>query len=190
MTQFQERQRLLARVKYVDADNKLVNLELRNGNIVSLPANDNDDFRVGGVVLIGPSWDDIEGAPDELWPEEPWVAVVARVMPTEVLINASGRLRMVARPEGLDLEKGFTVEGFDSRGIIRILAEDPVPYLEISTGDQVTVESFKRRPDGTRSFDDFGGNEEIKDRAVELIEIALKYNEQIKRIGAKLIKRD
>src|SRR5215471_10703915 len=188
MTQSQEKQRLVARVKYVDVEHRLVDLELRNGNIVSHPTSEDDDFVVGEVVLIGPDWDDIEHAPNALWPEEPWIAVVARVMASEVLVNTSGRLRVVACPDELALKKGFTVEGFDSRGITRVLAEDPVPYIEISTGDQIAVEPFKYRPDGSRSFDDFGGNEEIKNRATELIEVPLKYHEQLKKIGAKPIK--
>jgi len=108
---------MLGRVRHVDAKNQTVDLELRNGNVILHHMDGEDNFTPGEVVLIGPSWDDVEVVPQALWPEEPWVAVVSQILDTEVLINLGGRLKAIRKPDGLQLEKGYTVEGVDSRGI-------------------------------------------------------------------------
>lgn len=181
-------QRMIARVKHVDNDHSVAYLELQNGNIIRHQMYEDEELKPGDVILIGPRWDDVEIVPQELWREEPWVGVVRLLLSDEVVVDIGGKMRTLSRPNDLDLQDGSTVEGIDSRGIIRVLSDKPVRYFDLSFGDSVTAEHFKRQPNGSLSFDDFGGFDQIVDRVRELIELPLKHRDALAKIGARPVK--
>ncbi|MGQ0775083.1 MAG: ATP-binding protein [Pseudonocardiales bacterium] len=116
------------------------------------------------------------------------MGVVRLLLADEVVVDIGGKIRTLPRPNDLDLQDGSTVEGIDSRGIIRVLSDKPVRYFDLSFGDSVSVEHFKREPSGSLSFDDFGGFGEIVERARDLIELPLKHRDALAKIGARPIK--
>lgn len=181
-------QRIIGRVKHVDTEHSVVYLEIQNGNVIRHHMFEDAKFNPGDVVLIGPQWDDVETAPRELWREEPWVGVVRILLPDEVVVDISGKIRTFPRPDDLDLQEENTVEGIDSRGVIRVLSDKPVRYFDLSIGDSITAEHFKRQPSGSLSFDDFGGFSGIVGRARELIELPLKHRDALAKIRARPIK--
>jgi transitional endoplasmic reticulum ATPase len=72
--------------------------------------------------------------------------------------------------------------------VVRVLDEKPIRLLE--TADPADeVPSFRRDVDqGSLGFDDFGGLEDVVERARELIEVPLEHHEQLSKIGARSIK--
>lgn len=180
--------RTVARVEHVSSDHAAAYLQLRNGTFVTYTPQGGVDLSRGDVVFISEDWDDIEPAPRELWPEEPWVGVVRVVKHDKVVVDISGRLKILPTPNSLALAVGNTVEGLDSAGITGLLSHDPVRYLDLPTVDAVTIEQFKLKPRADISFDDFGGFPEIVKRARELIELPLEHHDQLKKIGTLPIK--
>lgn len=182
-------QRIIARVKHVNTEHSMAYLEIPNGSVIPHQMyDDEEEFKSGDVVLIGPLWHDVRTAPQELWREDPWVGVVRLLLADEVIVDIGGKIRTLPRPNDLDLQDGSTVEGIDSRGIIRVLSDKPVRYFDLSIGDSVSAEYFKRQPSGSLSFDDFGGFGEIVERARDLIELPLKHRDALAKIGARPIK--
>jgi transitional endoplasmic reticulum ATPase len=178
----------VARVRHVDATQRVAYFELQNGNVLPQNMQDDDELHPGDVVLIGPSWSDFEVVSKDLWREERWIGVVRLVQQAETIVNVGGKIRAFPLPDDLTLQKGNTVEGTDSRGVIRIISQEPVPYLELSIADTVNVDHFKSHPLSPLSFEDFGGYGAIVDRARELIEVPLERHLALAKIGARPIK--
>jgi transitional endoplasmic reticulum ATPase len=116
------------------------------------------------------------------------VGTVRVLLDTEAMVDIDGRLRTISRDAGLELDVGNVVEGNDTDGILRVLADRPLPRVEIALGELFDVTRMREQPGGTPSYDDFGGYEAIKDKAKELVEFPLTYHEQLVRIGARPIK--
>jgi transitional endoplasmic reticulum ATPase len=188
MTSEQDPQRLIARTRHINAHQGVAYFELPNGNIIPYVMYEGENFTLGDVVLIGPQWTDVELAPRELWHEDPWVGTVRIVLDSEAVIDIGGRVRTLPLPEGLNLQAGYTVEGFETRGITRILAHDPIRYIDISIGDSVSAEQFILSDSGSSSFKDFGGYTQIVERAIDLIELPLEHHSKLAKIGARPIK--
>lgn len=180
--------RLVGKIKHVDAEERIAYVQLLTGMMLPVPVNDEDEFTAEDVVLVGPGWEDIEPAPSELWPQPPWVGTVRVLLDTEAVVDIDGRLRTISRDVDLKLEVGNVVEGNDTDGILRLLADRPLPRVEIALGESFDVARIREQPGGTLSYDDFGGYQAIKDKTKELIEFPLKYHEQLVRIGARPIK--
>lgn len=178
----------VARVKHVSEDQTTAFLELRNGNIATCTSPEGFNLNRGDIVFIDVENSDINFAPNELWDEDPWVGVVRLLLPGQVVIDIGGRLKVLDEPLDVDLREGNTVKGLESRGIVEVISEDPVRYIDLPAVDSVTVEQFKISPDGALTFDDFGGYSEIVNRAKELIEIPLEHHDALKKIGARPIK--
>jgi transitional endoplasmic reticulum ATPase len=180
--------RTVAKVTYVSGDRTTAILDLRNGQSVTYTSARSVDLKRGDVVFIDMDDGDVEPAPKELWPDETWIGTVRLLLSNEVVVDVGGNLKKVARPIGLDIHEGNTVEGLTPEGIIRILADKPVRYLDISTGDSVSAEYFRRKPDASLTFDHFGGYVHIVERAKELIELPLERHRELSKIGARPIK--
>ncbi len=165
-------------------------LEFRNGNSGSA---DNLDIElaVGDVVLI--SDDDgtsrLDLMPHDAWPDEPWVGVVRIKLPDISVIESSGRLRLVPTVD-VDYSEGNTVEAGEFVGVLRVLSEQPVKYLDLPAVDEKVVERFRSSGDDDDDlrFEDFGGLAAVVNRARELIELPLERHEQLTAIGARPIK--
>lgn len=189
MTTERDPQRLVARVKHVDPEDNTAYLQIQNGNIIPHDLYEGEDFSENDIVLIGPQIDDLTPAPPELWPEAHWVGIVSALLEREAIVNINGNLTTLPHPEGLVLAEGNTVEGGDRSGIIRVLHEKPIRQLEITISDNAfDVASLREEPDGSLSYNDFGGYDEVKERTKELIELPLQRRQELLKIGARAIK--
>lgn len=180
--------RTVARVTYVSGDRTTAFLDLRNGQSITYTPPQPFDMQRGDVVFIDFDEESAEPAPQELWPDEPWIGIVRLVLSDEAIVDIGGNLKKVSRPHGIDIHDGNTVEGLAPEGIVRILADKPIRYIDISTGDSVSAEYFRRKPDASLTFDNFGGYAHIVERAKELIELPLERHQELSKIGARPIK--
>lgn len=180
--------RTVAKITFISADRTTAYFELRNGLVGTYSPGGDVSVSAGDIVFVDN--DGLESAPLDLWREEMWVAVVRFVLPNEVVVdmNGVGTVKVLPRPEGLELREGSTVAGFESSGIIRVLSDKPLRTVDISTGDEVAVDQFRREPDPSLTFDEFGGYKYIIERAKELIEVPLERREQLGKIGARPVK--
>lgn len=85
----------VARVRAIDHDNARLYLEYRNGMFATVDGLDPSyigpsGFEVDRRVLVREEDDYLELAPDELWPQEPWVGVV-RIKLEDVTVVDSQR---------------------------------------------------------------------------------------------------
>lgn len=178
----------LARVRHVDSDHDMALVEFPNGRWMQISGAGVLDWDEGTVLLLSGTEDtlDAKEVPVEIWPEERWVGVVRFHADNDMIVDTSGRLRLVPT-SSVPCKVGNTVEGRDSIGVMRVLSEEPVRYLDLPEVDETIVKRF--RPDQTKtSFDDFGGLDHVKDQARELVETPLKYHAELAKIGARPIK--
>lgn len=182
----------LAKVRLVTDDGDRVYLDLRNGNTATIDNYSGPEVRPGDVILLSGDLNDpeISVRDSAVWPDDPWVGVVKLKLPDVTIVESSGRLRKIPTTTAAEYREGNTVEASEFQGIIRVLADDPIRYLDIPSVDEVTISHFRTPapgPDGL-TFEDFGGLEAVARRARELIEVPLKYHEALARIGARPIK--
>jgi len=178
----------LVRLRWVDDARQGVYVEFRNGQTAAFTLDERVNWEIGTVLLMTrdggrTSFDPV---PSALWLEESWVGVVRLHLPDEVLVDTSGRLRLVQKSD-VDCKVGNTVEGRDSVGVLRVLSEEPVRFLDLPDIDDTVVDRFmSSRTDLT--FDDFGGLDEVKARARELIETPLLHHDDLLAINARPVK--
>ncbi len=177
----------LARVRRVHSDGA-VYVEFRNGLFATITGGEIPELTAGDLIFIRSDNNSIDLAPSDLWPEELWVGVI-RLMRDDVTILAdpNGRLRQLPTPKDMSLREGNTVEATDTK-IIRVLAEEPIKYLDLPVVDESTIKRFKTTVDSNLSFEDFGGLQEVVNRARELIEIPLLRKDELVKIGARAVK--
>lgn len=163
-----------------------VYIELRDGRIATVHGA--EPLPTGTVVLVDPDSNYIETAPSELWPEELLVGVVRLKLDDVTLLDTGGRPLRIPTSD-VSYSKGNTVEATLARGVSRVLSTDPIRYIDLSTVDASVIGQFKQSEGGVReTYDEFGGMAEIVERAYELIELPLKYGDQLAEIGARPIK--
>ncbi|MDQ3817761.1 MAG: AAA family ATPase [Acidobacteriota bacterium] len=179
----------IARVRAVNPSGNLLYLELRNGQIATVSSSQPLGFKVGSIVLVRSEDDYIELAPDELWPEESWVGVVRLKHADITIVDSNGRWKMLPTRDDVTYREGNTVEARDSSGVIRVLSEDPIKYVDLPAVDDTTIAKFRSKEVSKKdSFEDFGGLQDVVRRAQELIEVPLKYRKELSDIGARPIK--
>jgi transitional endoplasmic reticulum ATPase len=193
LTSQNDLRRVVARVKHVDDGTRLVYLELINGYLVTLEEeeDDKDPLTRGDIVLLDQDLFFVERAPQDLWPKFRWVGIVRSVLADEAIVNINGNLKTVSLPSTFEVVEGNTVEVFESTdelSITRFLADKPVKQIEIHLGDTFDVNKLREEPDGSLTYDDFGGYEEVKARTRDLIELPLHYHDELQKIGARAIK--
>ncbi len=183
---------VLAKVTALSQDGRRVYFDLRNGNTGWFEG-DSDRYSVGDVLLLVT---DAEGhqrfdpVPASAWPDDTWIGVVKLKHEEVTVIEAAGRLRRVLTTEEPEYEVGNTVEASDTEGVVRVLAEEPIKYLDLPAVDDKVIDRFRntRSDDESLTFDDFGGLPDVVARARELIEVPLQSHERLTRIGARPIK--
>ena len=178
----------LVRVRWIDEDQRRVVLELRNSQTATLNSDSPVGWDVGAVLLMTreggqPSF---EPVPVELWPEESWVGVVRLHLSDAVVVDTSGRLRLVPVND-VECRVNNTVEGRDAVGVVHVLSQDPIRYLDLPDIDDTVVDRFVSSGSEV-SFDDFAGLDEVKARARELIETPLRHHEDLTAIKARSVK--
>ncbi|MFJ1686975.1 ATP-binding protein [Streptomyces albidoflavus] len=143
--------------------------------------------KVGDIIFIDPDDSSVELAPHDLWRENTWVGITKLVVGDRIVVEIEGRLRIFSNRLGEPLRAGLTVEGTDSDGILGILSERAIKFLDDST-EEALPERFIVPRNENLSFEDFGGYPDIASRARELIELPLKYHDALNEIGARPIK--
>ena len=180
----------VARVRSVQPDGFRLYLEFRNGQIAPFDSQEPLTFKVGSIVLINSEGNRIDSAPDDLWPEESWVGVV-RLKRSDITVVGSGGGNWVMLPTstGIDYSEGYTVEVKNSIGVIRVLAREPLKYIDLPAIDDTIVAEFIIQKETIKdTFDDFGGLQSVVERARELIEVPLKHKKELSEIGTRQIK--
>jgi len=178
----------VARITAITEDGLRIYLQYRNGQTADVTRDVPFEWEVGDVLLVKASENFVELAPPDVWPEDAWVGVV-RLTDEEIsVIEVGGRLHVLERGV-VDHKVGNTVEGRDPDGILRVLSDTPIRQLDLPDVDDAEIERFRRPPPKRKlSFDDFGGLTAVVERALELIELPLKYRAALAKIGAKPIK--
>jgi transitional endoplasmic reticulum ATPase len=161
-------------------------LEFRNGQTATV---DDCPFEcsVGDVFLVRPQENYMEPAPEGLWPQETWIGTVKLKLADVTIIERGGQLRKVPSRDDLDYQEGNTVEASDLDGVVRVLTETPIRYLDTLL-ETISIERFRTTHNFDKGYEHFGGYKEVVERAKQLIEVPLKYRESLARIGAKPIK--
>ena len=178
----------VARVRAVSDDRQTLYLNLTSGQFATVSSSVPLTFPVGSTVLVNSDEDSITAAPDNLWPDDSWVGVVRLKHPDLTIIDSSGRWRQVPTVDDVPYSERNTVEARDS-GVIRVLSEHPLRYLDLPPVDDTVVDKFRvESTDISDTFADFGGLKSVVARARELIEVPLKYGAQLSAIGARAIK--
>jgi transitional endoplasmic reticulum ATPase len=180
----------VARVRSVQLGGCRLYLEFRNGQTATADSQEPYEFKVGSVLLISSDGKHVEAAPDELWPEESWVGVVRLKLPdTTVIDSGGGRWTMLPTRTDIAYGEGNTVEVKNSYGVIRVLAKEPIKYIDLPAIDDSIIAKFKLQKEAIKeTFDDFGGLQSVVERARELIEVPLKYKKELSKIGTRPIK--
>ena len=176
----------LARVRWLSPDRRRLHLDYRNGQTANVDATEPFTFEVGAVLLVRAEDDAIEVVDEDVWPEQAEVGVVRLKKDDVTVVDLSGRLRLLNTNKDIEYQEGNTVETKESKGIIRVLSEEPIRLIELPSVDDASISSFKTKPDQTAAtFEDFGGLEKVVERARELIEIPLEHHDQLTAIGAR-----
>lgn len=181
----------LARVRASTDSGRRLYFELRDGRIGTVDSETPQPHSPGDVVLIVSDDDGnqhLEPAPSDLWGDEPWIGVVRLRLPDVTVVDAGGRLRRMPTTPVAYTENN-TVEVGEFSGVLRVLSEHPIRYLDLPTVDDAAIDRFKSVPseDGP-TFADFGGLESVVRRAKELIELPLRRRSELAEIRAKPIK--
>ena len=181
----------LARVTAISDNGCRVVFDLRNGKTGWFDQEDRG-LVVGDVILISGEGDDqsVAKVPSSAWPDEPWVGVVKIKLPDITVIDSGGRFRTVPTTNTQQYEEGNTVQAGDIQGVVRILSEKPLKYIDVPAVDDTAIEGFRSSPPDADAvgFGDFGGLTKVVERARELIEVPLRHHEALSAIGARPIK--
>lgn len=179
----------VARVRSISNEGTRLYLEFPNRLTVTVDGTDLNMFRVGSVVLVCPEDNHIEIAPSELWPEDSWVGIVHIKLPDKSIVESSGSWRIIPTRDDVEYSKGNTVEVRTDHGVINVLSEKPLKYFDLQNDDNSKIEKFKRNKEANiETFEDFGGLQNVIERAKELIEISLEKKDELKKIGTRPIK--
>jgi transitional endoplasmic reticulum ATPase len=189
----------VARVSAVSIDAMVIWLELADGGTATATSHDEPfTIPVGTVMLVSARDNRLAWAPDEVWPRdadgeprngEIFVGVVRYRDDTTTIIDYGGPPQRVPSHTRLSYDVGYTVEATRGAGVMRVLSEKPLPLRDPPTLDEdQIIKKFLVQPTGGLSFDDFGGLEEVKRRARELIELPLQRADKLAAIGADPIR--
>ena len=152
-----------SRVRAVDPDATRLYLEFRNGMFATVDGLDPFDtsttgFGIGRRVLVREKGDHVELAPDELWPEEPWVGVVRIKLEDATVIDSGGSWRLLPTCPDVEYDVGNTVEVRHGKGVVRLLSKKPIRYIDPPDVDDDIISKFSPgEGNGRETFEDFGG---------------------------------
>jgi transitional endoplasmic reticulum ATPase len=179
----------VARVKAIAEDGQQIHIEYRNGLTGRISNSEEQfDLEVGEVVLVNAEADYFERAPDSLWPEDTWIGILSQEVDGGFVAEINGRYRYLPTTDPA-YSVGNTVEGRGEAQLVRLLHKNPVRLPEsVATDDRIGKEFLAPDGDGGDDFSDFGGLHEVVERAKELIELPLKHQVSLQKIGARPIK--
>jgi transitional endoplasmic reticulum ATPase len=124
------------------------------------------------------------------------VGVVELKGPRKTVVRRDGRSVPLPTLPDVDYEVGNTVEARDGHGVVEVVSGEPLRSLNVTVNmnKEVDVSRFREQDspdpdtDERATFEDFGGMEEVVERAKDLIEVPLKYRDALTEIGARPIK--
>ena len=182
----------LAKVIAVSEDGGRVFFDLRNGNTGWFDYPDRV-CNVGNILLLTIGEDGnqrVEKVPTNAWPDQLSIGIVRIKEEDFTVITVGGQNRKVPTTTNVEYEVGNTVEAGDVQGVVRVLSNTPISLIDLPSLDDSITDQFLWQPtDGAKfDFDDFGGLQEIVDRARELIEVPLQNRDALSAIGARPIK--
>lgn len=180
----------MARIRSLSDGGRRLYLEFRNGTVGTADSESPWPHRVGDVVLFieENNGQRLEPAPLDLWGDEPWVGVVRLKLEDITVVETGGRLRRVPTTS-VPYSESNTVEVAEFAGVLRVLHESPVRYIDLPAVDDAAIERFETEKEEVKpSFEDFGGLASVVARARELIELPLKMRSELSDIGARPIK--
>lgn len=181
----------IARVVAVTQDRQKVWLHLANGAAANATTTTEFTLEPGDTVFVTDY--NIEKAPPETWhsgvgdpmSNDMWVGVVSLKHPDITVVRVGLTDRRVPTTDAVEYQRGYTVEGSDARGVVRVLDTKPI----LRELEDIDVSDFRHEPgDQDLGFDDFGGLHEVVERAQELIELPLRQAENLAKIGARPVK--
>jgi transitional endoplasmic reticulum ATPase len=174
---------VLARVKAIEEDGRLLYLQLLNGSYIWFATEEPMEFELGDCALVGDQR--IDYAPEELWPDERWLGIVKSKLPDLTILDASGHLRFVPTNE-VDYKIGNTVLVTDD-GVDRVIDERPL-RRDSDPLDESALAPYIVAPSGDLDFSKFGGLKDVVQRAMQLVEATLVKHEKLRAIKARPIK--
>ena len=178
----------IAKIRAVDDNGCRLYLEFPNGAFTTVVNEEPFEYTVGSIVLVGINTNFIESAPDSLWPDQSFVGVVRLKLSDVTIVDFGGRPIKIPTSQ-TDYSEGNTVEAMNSSGVIRVLAEEPIKYIDLPGIDSKVIGTFKTEKDTIKeTFDDFGGLKDVVQRARKLIEVPLKHQTELATIGTRAIK--
>ena len=182
----------MAKVTAVSEDETRVFVEYRNG-VTGWFDQLEIQFKTGDVLLICNDGNNttVERIPTEIWPDNVWVGTVKIKLDDITVIEANGRIRTVPTTHDIDYTVDNTVQARDLDGVIRVLSQKPIKYVDLNTeiADGDIEKYLWKEPEGEGlDFDVFGGLKPVVDRARQLIELTLQKSHELSEIGVRPIK--
>ncbi len=104
------------------------------------------------------------------------MGVVRLKRPHKTVISRSGHWKVVPTRRDIEYGEGNTVVATDRQGVVEVLSEEPLSFFEPARNEEIDVSRFKidssqQDSDGRVTFEDFGGMEDVIERARDLIEV-------------------
>ena len=173
----------LARVRAIHDGGRFLHLQFLNGNYLWFAIKNSMEFEVGDWALVGD--ERIDYAPEELWPDDRWLAIVKSRLDDLTILDASGQLRFVPTNE-VEYKIGNTVLVTDD-GVDRVVDERPL-RRDSDPLDESALSPYIVPPSGDLDFSKFGGLKDVVQRAMQLVEATLVRREKLRAIKARPIK--
>jgi len=181
----------LVRVRLISDDGSTLYLELCNGLTVTAASDESLDLEHGDVLLYDQAASRLQKAPRDLWPIQSLVGIVRLISEDQTVIDTGGRWILVPTVADRAYKVGYTVEFDEFSGVCKVLSTRSISALDsIVELDPSAVDKYRSDPyhDSGLSFDDFGGLDEVVERAKELIELPLLRRDSLAEIGARPVK--
>jgi transitional endoplasmic reticulum ATPase len=179
----------IAKVVGLDKKEDRIFIEFPNGNTAILLDADQSDLDIGSIISIDTNSNYLGIAPAEMWPD-PTVCGIVRLKLEDITIIDTGGRWVTVPTASVPYTVGNTVEVKASKGVLRVLSDTPIKLIDLPAIDETVINNFKI-PFNERSkitFDDFGGLQEVVNRAKQLIEVSLNNKDRLQRIGSTPIK--
>ena len=178
----------LMKVTHIDDESGTVFFRLPDGRTARLAGVERDALSKNDVIL---SYEDgWLKVPQEVWPSSFLTSVIREVLDDGTVLGESGSAVLtLGNPNGFAITANATVEIDGSSVIQRVLSSEPIRVRQHPAEDGGSAASFlvKQQKDGL-TFDDFGGYQDVVNRAKELIETQLVRRKELNEIGARPIK--
>ena len=178
-----------ARVTVIEEDGRTFHARLQGGGSARVSSSAFVSLEPGDSILLSETqWQQV---PDNVWVDERTVGVIRRIKKSGVLLETASGLRFLRKKpkKGLKVSVGSTVEFDDHAGIVKVLSSFPIRTHDMGVEENVVSQYVVPRDEESGlTFASFGGYEDVRSRAVELIETQLDKKAVLDEIGARPVK--